>query len=132
MPDKLKPGVDRRAFMIASMAAVGASAAVAAGTGSAEAEDSGAAANPAGTGTAYTGDVIEGKKVVSALDVGDLEPGKTHFLYFRGVEMPTGQHWHVSVRVAKGVTDADLESASEYFSRQPHRSYYKVVESRTA
>jgi len=36
------------------------------------------------------------------------------------------------IRVAKGVTDADLESAAEYFSRQPHRSYYKVVESRTA
>jgi hypothetical protein len=46
--------------------------------------------------------VIEGKKVVSALDVNDLEPGKKHRLYFQGVKMPTGQHWHVSVTVAKG------------------------------
>ena len=55
-----------------------------------------------GTGTVYTGDVIEGKKVVSALDVNDLEPGKKHLLYFQGVKMPTGQHWYVSVTVAKG------------------------------
>ena len=53
-------------------------------------------------GTVYTGDVIQGKKVVSALDVNDLEPGQKHFLYFQGVEMPTGQHWYVSVIVAKG------------------------------
>ena len=58
-------------------------------------------ADPA-SGTVYTGDVIEGKKVVSALDVNDLEPGKKHLLYFQGVEMPTGQHWYVSVTVAKG------------------------------
>ena len=52
--------------------------------------------------TVYTGDVIQGKKVVTALDVDDLEPGKKHLLYFQGVEMPTGQHWYVSVTVAKG------------------------------
>ena len=46
--------------------------------------------------------MIEGKKVVSALDVNDLEPGQKHLLYFQGVEMPTGQHWYVSVTVAKG------------------------------
>src|SRR4029078_3321786 len=38
----------------------------------------------------------------SALDVNDLEPGKKHLLYFQGVQMPTGQHWYVSVTVAKG------------------------------
>ena len=53
-------------------------------------------------GTVYTGDVIQGKKVVSALDVNDLEPGQKHLLYFQGVQMPTGQHWYVSVTVAKG------------------------------
>ncbi len=48
-------------------------------------------------------DVIEGRPVVTMLDVGDLEPGRTHQLYFRGVvETPSGQHWHVSVTVARG------------------------------
>jgi uncharacterized protein len=41
-------------------------------------------------GTVYTGDVIQGKKVISALDVNDLEPGK-HLFYFQGVQMPAGQ-----------------------------------------
>jgi uncharacterized protein len=52
--------------------------------------------------TVYTGDVIQGKKVISALDVNDLEPGKKHTFYFQGVQTPTGQHWNVSVMVAKG------------------------------
>jgi len=42
------------------------------------------------------------KRVVTALDVNDLEPGRKHLLYFRGVAMPTGQHWHVSVTVTRG------------------------------
>ena len=46
--------------------------------------------------------MIQGKKVISALDVNDLEPGQKHLLYFQGVQMPTGQHWYVSVTVAKG------------------------------
>jgi predicted deacylase len=52
--------------------------------------------------TLYTGDVINGKKVVSSLNTSDLEPGKKHLLYFQGVQMSTGQHWYVSVIVAKG------------------------------
>jgi predicted deacylase len=31
-----------------------------------------------------------------------LEPGQKHRFYFQGVQMPTGQHWYVSVTVAKG------------------------------
>jgi uncharacterized protein len=58
-------------------------------------------ADPA-SGTVYTGDTIQGRKVVSALDVNNLEPGKRHLLYFQGVQMPTGQHWYVSVTAAKG------------------------------
>ena len=100
MPDKPKAGLDRRDFMIASIATVGASAALAVNAGAANAQDA-AAPSPA-SGTAYTGDVINGKKVISALDVSDLEPGKKHFLYFQGVQMPTGQYWYVSVIVAKG------------------------------
>lgn len=52
--------------------------------------------------TVYTGDVIQGKRVISQLDVADLEPGKKHSFYFQGVQMATGQHWYVPVVVAKG------------------------------
>ena len=105
MSDKSAKGIDRRDLIMASIATVGAAAALAANAGSANAQDT--AASPAdaasGQGTVYTGDVIQGKKVVSALDVNDLEPGQKHLLYFQGVQMPTGQHWYVSVIVAKGV-----------------------------
>ncbi len=102
MPNKSAKGIDRRDLIMASIAAVGAVAAVVVNTGAANAQDAATPpANPA-SGTVYTGDVIEGKKVVSALDVNDLEPGKKHLLYFQGVEMPTGQHWYVSVTAAKG------------------------------
>ena len=102
MPDKSAKGFDRRDLIMASIATVGAAAAVAVNDSAANAQDAATPpANPA-SGTVYTGDVIQGKKVVSALNVNDLEPGKKHLLYFRGVEMPTGQHWYVSVTVAKG------------------------------
>ena len=52
--------------------------------------------------TVYTGDTIEGKKVISQLDVNDLAPGQIHKFLFEGVEMGTGQHWYVPVMVAKG------------------------------
>src|SRR5690606_35262072 len=84
----------------ASIATVGASAAIAVSTGGASAQEE--AAQAAGSqGTVYTGDVIQGKKVISALDVGDLEPGRYN-LYFQGVQTVTGQHWYVSVIVVKG------------------------------
>lgn len=91
--------LDRRDFMIASIATVGAAAALDASAVSANAQQS---ASGASSATVYTRDTIEGKKVVSALDVSDLEPGKKHLLYFQGVRMPSGQHWYVSVTVAKG------------------------------
>jgi hypothetical protein len=106
MSDEPKDGLDRRDFMMATIASVGASAVLAANTGAANAQgitvpgDAGSA-QVAPQGTVYTGDVIQGKKVISALDVNDLEPGK-HLLYFQGVQMPTGQHWYVSVMIAKG------------------------------
>jgi hypothetical protein len=65
-----------------------------AGRGMAQAQGA-AAATSAKISTAYTGDVINGKKVVAALNTMDLEPGKKHLLYFQGVQMPTGQHWYV-------------------------------------
>ena len=103
MPSKTGKGIDRRDLLKASIATVSA-AALAANAGPAKAEDVSAptAAQASSGKTVYTGDVIQGKKVVSALDVNDLEPGKKHRLYFQGVKMPTGQHWHVSVTVAKG------------------------------
>lgn len=90
--------IDRRDFVLSSLATVGASAALVAGT---EAADGQTDATPVTTsqGSIYTGDVIQGKKVVTALDVGDLQPGQKHLLYFQGVQMPTGQHWYVSVIV---------------------------------
>ena len=104
MSDKSKKGIDRRDLLVASIATFGAAAALAANGGAANAQDT--AASPADPGapsaTVYTGDVIDGKKVVSALNVNDLEPGQKHLLYFQGVQMPTGQYWYVSVTVAKG------------------------------
>ena len=79
--------LDRRSFIAAPIAAAMLSS-----------EVSAAAAG----GTVYTGDILQGKKVVSALDINDLEPGRKHLLYFRGVQTTTGQHWHVSVIVARG------------------------------
>lgn len=52
--------------------------------------------------TVYTGDAIQGKRVISQLDVSDLEPGKKHSFFFQGVQMGTGQHWYLPVVVAKG------------------------------
>jgi uncharacterized protein len=94
--------LDRRDFMIASITTAGASAALAHTAGAANAQGAATISAGSASGTVYTGDTIKGKKVVSALDVNDLEPGKKHFLYFQGVQMPTGQHWYVSVTVAKG------------------------------
>jgi hypothetical protein len=106
MPNEQKDGLDRRDFMMAAIGLVGASAAFASSTGTANAQDtiapSVAPAPGASQGTVYTGDVIQGKKVISALDVNDLERGKKHMFYFEGVQMPTGQHWYVSVIVAVG------------------------------
>jgi predicted deacylase len=91
--------LDRRDFMIAT---AGASVALAVAAGTSNAQDAATTSADPASGTVYTGDTIQGKKVVSALDVNDLEPGKKHLLYFQGVQMPTGQHWYVSVTVAKG------------------------------
>ncbi|MGY0574910.1 M14 family metallopeptidase [Bradyrhizobium sp. RDM12] len=106
MSDNSKEDLDRRDFLIASIATAGASAGLAINIDAASAQGTSAssagAAPAAREGTIYAGDVIEGKKVIRALDVNDLEPGRKHLLYFEGVQMPTGQHWYVSVTVAKG------------------------------
>lgn len=102
MSDNLREGLDRRDFIVASIATVGASAALAVNAGAANAQGAAAPSADPASGTAYTGDVIQGRKVVSTLDVNDLGPGQKHFLYFQGVQMPTGQHRYVSVIVAKG------------------------------
>ncbi|MEO4001695.1 succinylglutamate desuccinylase/aspartoacylase family protein [Mesorhizobium sp. CAU 1732] len=94
-------GLDRRSFMIASASTAGAAVALLGGSANAQTTSSGSA-DAGGNETVYTGDIIDGKQVISALDVSDLEPGKTHSFYFRGVQMPGGQHWYVSVMVAKG------------------------------
>jgi hypothetical protein len=88
--------------MIASIATAGASVALAVAAGTSNAQGAATTSADQESGTVYTGETIQGKKVVSALDVSDLEPGRKHLLYFQGVQMPTGQHWYVSVTVAKG------------------------------
>jgi len=59
-------------------------------------------ASAAFAATAYTGDTIEGKQVISQLDLADLTPGQMHRFMFRGAETATGQYWYVPVLVAKG------------------------------
>lgn len=60
-----------------------------------------AAAGSLQAATVYTGDVIQGKRVISQLDVADLPAGK-HSFYFQGVQMGSGQYWYLPVVVAKG------------------------------
>ena len=106
MPNERREDVDRRDFMMAAIGLVGASAGLGSSAGTASAEDT--KVPPVGLEpgalqrTVYTGDVIQGKKVISALDVNDLERGKKHAFYFEGVQMPTGQHWYLSAIVAVG------------------------------
>ena len=88
---------DRRHFIVAT---IGASAALAANSQPTIAQSGDQA--KASKGTVYTGDIIDEKKVIRALDIGDLEPGKKQLFYFQGVQMPAGQYWYVSVIVAKG------------------------------
>jgi uncharacterized protein len=88
------------------LATAGALAAAVGGAGAAKARGTpapaaGLAPRPPG-GTVFTGDAIQGKRVVSALDVRDLEPGRKHLSHFQGVQTATGQHWYFSVMVAKG------------------------------
>lgn len=97
-----KEGLDRRDFMIASATSIGAVAALAISARDTKAQTAVQPVPVSTAGTVYTGDVLEGKPVVTLLDVNDLEPGRMHRLYFRGVETPSGQHWLVSVTVARG------------------------------
>ena len=95
----MKPLASRRHRNIMQPLLITALALTAVGMAQAQVSDP---ATPARISTVYTGDVINGKKVVSSLNTGDLEAGKKHLLYFRGVQMSTGQYWYVSVIVAKG------------------------------
>ena len=99
MSEDPKDGLERRDFMIASLATVGASAALVAGATAAAAQ--GPEPRPAAAGATLTGDVIQGKPVITALDVDSLEPGR-HRFYFQGVQSVTGHNWYVSVTVVKG------------------------------
>jgi predicted deacylase len=101
MPRKPEDGLDRR-DLITSIATIGATAALAASTGPASAQGTATPPPNSTSATVYTGDTLQGKKVVSALDVNDLAPGQKHLLYFQGVQMPTGQYSYVSVTVARG------------------------------
>lgn len=94
--------IDRRDFLASSLAIAGASAIAAAEPAAADTKPA-VAIKASGADTVYTGETIQGKKVVSQLNIADLEPGQKHLLYFRGVQATGGQHWYVSVVVARGV-----------------------------
>jgi len=96
-PSDAMTGIDRRAFLGATAALAGTAAALAAPQ-QARAQ----APRTLPGGTVFTGDLVDGKPVVSHLNTDDLEPGKTHLLYFRGVERQSGQPCLVSVIVARG------------------------------
>jgi predicted deacylase len=104
MSETPQNGLERRAFVVAAITS--GTTALAAAPGLADAQQAtpspAAGLAAASRGTVYTGDMIQGKKVISALNLADLEPGKKHFFYFQGVQAPSGQHWYVSVIVAKG------------------------------
>ncbi|OCJ13124.1 peptidase M14 [Rhizobium sp. AC44/96] len=102
MADKPQKGIKRRDLIKASITTVGAATALSANTIPVAAQTSSSTEAASGKGTVYTGETIQGKKVVSALDVNDLEPGRRHQLYFQGVQMRTGEHWYVSVIAARG------------------------------
>ena len=95
--------IDRRDFMTSSIVAVGASAIV--GNEATEAIlQANSDTHATGSETAYTGEVIQGKKVVSRLNVAELDSGKKHVLYFLergGARRPALVC--VSVVVAKGM-----------------------------
>lgn len=96
-----KKGLDRRDFMIAAAASVGATTAIAASSAPAGAQDNAATLSGDQQGTVFTGDVVQGKKVIRSLDVNDLEPGRHNF-HFEGVQSPGGYDWYVAVSVVKG------------------------------
>ena len=53
--------------------------------------------------TVFNGDVIQGRKVITKLDVSDLEIGAIHEFFFRaGGENNTGQYYYVPVSVVRG------------------------------
>lgn len=91
----------RRDFLTSTLATAGASAVIAANAREVTAQET-VPAQPEMKGITATGDVIDGKRVISALVVDELEPGK-HQFYFQGVQTVGGQTWYVSVTVAKGV-----------------------------
>ena len=76
MPNERREGLDRRDFMMAAIGLVGASASLASGAQDTKAPPVGPASGVPQR-TVYTGDVIQGKKVISALDVKDLERGRS-------------------------------------------------------
>ncbi|MGR7920080.1 succinylglutamate desuccinylase/aspartoacylase family protein [Zobellella denitrificans] len=53
--------------------------------------------------TQFNGDMIQGKPVITRLDVDSLEPGKQHEFYFRVAgQNNAGQHYYLPVSVLKG------------------------------
>jgi uncharacterized protein len=92
--------IDRRDFLFASAVTAGAAAAIFVPGHAVQAQVTPAQTLPGGT--AFNGDIVQGKPVITALNCDDLESGQKHLFYFQGAQMPTGQPWYIAVMVAKG------------------------------
>jgi len=57
---------------------------------------------PVQAATVYTGDRVDGAKVIDRLDISDLPAGETTRLWFRVSDQAIGQGWYVPVIVIKG------------------------------
>ena len=79
MANEPKDGLKRRDFMKAAIALVGAPTVLVNNAGAADSQRTKAPDTP--QGTIYTDDVIQGKKVISALDVNDLDSSKKHAFF---------------------------------------------------
>ncbi len=56
--------------------------------------------------TVFNGDLIQGRRVVTKLDVSDLAMGEVHEFYFRACcENNAGQYYYVPVSVIRGIKD---------------------------
>ena len=82
--------------------------------------------------TDYTGETFLGKKVITNLDVSDLEPGKIHEFYFQTSENSLGKPWFIPVSVIKGKQEGKkflVNSGVHGSEVNPILVSYKVKES---
>lgn len=81
--------------------------------------------------TEYAKETYQGKKVITALDVNDLESGKVHEFYFKNSENSLGNPWMVPVTVIKGKKSGEkflINSGVHGNELNPILTSYKIKE----